>query len=335
MHNIIYETDDYYRQKLEKYIKHNKLVINNKMVHVDISKPYNTISIDCQDLIVVNNFFVKNKIKCDFGKYNDENMRTIIYNNYIDILDYIIGINFSCCGDYCPYDTIDSKLIDCFYLASKKSNINILVHILQCIDFSADYQFMGKAMLSIALNKIFSKREPEVVCRVLDNIDKKIIEFKSSILCAIESGYLQNVKLLAEKCGITDFGNVIPNSSHAPLIQALECGFIDIAEYLIEHGMDIKYININPIIYKCAMNDDMETIHFMLDKVNLNKDDINDIFVNSAQYSTEFVELLIDIGANVGEYGKHLCLKADDVQNKTLVKYLKRIMKINNVRTSQ
>ena len=153
-----------------------------------------------------------------------------------------------------------------------------------------------------------------------------MIDFDKAMISAIESENLTFVTLLAEK-----FYKKNDYSDSKFLYNALISGCIDIVEYLLSMGADLDNIDIldaECIIFDCVKENYIEVIQLLLNEIEFDQEDIDKMFNRSEPYSEEFVELLINSGANVKKYGNKVYQKAKKLKNNTLAKYLKKNIKL-------
>ena len=308
--NIDFEIHSKSSKKFKKYITQTndktRLKIGNH-TYIDLVDYWfaNNIYFEIcpEDFIEFHQFIRKRKIAGGFSN----GIYKLVEKNYIDLIDYLIGINFEYCSNYNqPSNEIITNL---FWIACEISGTYMIKCLLEQVDDNFD-----KSQGFIFACK---RGDIEIISMLLDELDHGILDFNKSLRHAIISGNLEVIKLLIEQgANINLYKNVF-------LQEAIKNNFSDIAEFLLSIGADITVID-NDNMICCMKSNHVDIVEFLLNKLDYDQKWIDNVFISSCDCSPEIVQLLIDNGANVKKYGDELCRKAMKY-NIHLAKYLETV----------
>lgn len=272
------------------------------------------IWIPLEKMIEMNEFLIKNSIH---GEMNFLVYQSILRHNYINLLDYYIknpnmlDHNWKRYSNYLLlYKACElSNICTIKFLLDNTSNSGIYKALEQICSFD---KILPNGQLEITSN--LCKNHIEIVKLLLKKLNDLSYNIDSSscynlFRSAIRSNEPKIIKLL--------IGHGLNINEHVNdlLKNAFTSKSMNVADFLFEIGgfMDIYFKDFKFYV----MADCVESVKFIFDHYDIKQKWIDDVFVKFDDYSdgpilmkrnfVAMLQLFIDNGANIKEYGERIC----------------------------
>lgn len=297
------------------------IYINGKNVNIVEKINYRenkTVVIDFEYIIDFDKYLKKNKIKFTMDAGTDLNI--ILEHGGIEVLQllkyYIDKSIYGYSDDILESACVYNNPIIINFLLEKTEYACIWYAFLENM-FDMPIEIMKLFLEKITVDN-YDKYGDKISYTNLSNYNEREILDK-----IIEKNEIKVLKLINE---YDIFDSIFYDEINELMTYALYYNFIEMAEYLVEQGAELEYIDSNDVVGYCKVGSS-EAVEWVFDNRKINQKFIDEIFIKMEKCRPEFVQLIIDYGANDKKYGKTLRKNAIKIKNKNLVKYLDGIDK--------
>lgn len=239
------------------------------------------------------------------------------YNEQMNVVQYLNEkYNIPWVNEKWNNKNLDKNDVDSILFRSFISNQYEIVEKLFEQDKISENETLGFYLYLSAQHK-----QDELFKLLLSKVDDKQINFQNifgftPLSISAQKGYYDYVVDLVEQGADLEIPDYFKSSPKTALTHALNNGHNNIAEYLIEHGAKVQYVDIGHQLFQSCLHGNKNYFEMLIKKAsfgNVNHHDIDELtplIIASQKGHLDIVKLLVKAGADVN---------AEDVSGETAI----------------